>query len=142
MNSIALAALVAGFVCGMMANAQDSDGPPPGKSVPGKRYKNVGVADFDKFRADTNSVVLDVRTPKEFAAGHVPGAVHIDWYAADFDQKVGELDKGKTYLVHCAAGGRSAKACEKMTGKLGFAACYNLEGGFKAWERTGKPVQK
>ena len=59
----------------------------------------------------------------------------------DFAQKIANLDKTKVYLVHCAAGGRSAKACDKM-GQLNFKNLYNLEGGFKAWEKAGKPVAK
>jgi len=105
------------------------------------KFKNVGVDQFDKLRQQTNAVVLDVRTPKEFAAGHIAGAVNIDWNAADFASKAGALDKSKTYLVHCAVGGRSAKASDKMTA-LQFTNVYNLEGGMKAWEKAGKPVEK
>jgi rhodanese-related sulfurtransferase len=105
------------------------------------KFKNVGVDQFDKLRQQTNTVVLDVRTPKEFAAGHIPGAVNVDWNAADFAAKASALDKSKTYLVHCAVGGRSAKASDKMTA-LQFTDVYNLEGGIKAWEKAGKPVEK
>ena len=105
------------------------------------KFKNVGVDQFDKLRQQTNAVVLDVRTPKEFAAGHIPGAVNIDWNAADFGKKVAELDKSKTYLVQCAIGGRSAQAANRMT-TLQFTNVYNLEGGIKAWEKAGKPVEK
>jgi phage shock protein E len=114
---------------------------PAEKSVPGKAFKNVGVDEFDKLRADKAARVLDVRTPKEFASGHMAGAINIDVNAADFEQKVSALDKGKTYLVHCAAGVRSARACGQMS-RLHFRNLYNLEGGFKAWEKAGKPVEK
>ena len=105
------------------------------------KFKNIGVDQFDKLRQQTNAVVLDVRTPKEFAAGHLAGAVNIDWNADDFGKKVAALDKSKTYLVHCAVGGRSAKASDKMTA-IQFTNVYNLEGGMKAWEKAGKPVEK
>jgi rhodanese-related sulfurtransferase len=105
------------------------------------KFKNIGVDQFDKLRQQTNAVVLDVRTPKEFAAGHIPGAVNIDWNGADFASKAAALDKSKTYLVHCAVGGRSAKASDKMTA-IQFTNVYNLEGGMKAWEKAGKPVEK
>jgi len=104
-------------------------------------FKNVGVEEFDKLRQQTNAVVLDVRTPKEFAAGHIPGATNIDWNAGDFASKVSAMDKNKTYLVHCAAGVRSGKASDKMEA-LKFTTVYNLPGGFKAWEKAGKPVEK
>src|SRR5437899_6117949 len=106
-----------------------------------KGYKDVNVEQFDKLRANTNNIILDVRTPEEFAAGHIAGAKNIDINTPDFEKKITELDKSKTYLVHCAAGGRSARACNKMS-KLDFTNCYNLVGGMHAWERAGKPVEK
>ena len=106
-----------------------------------QKFKNIGVDEFDKLRKQTNTIVLDVRTPKEFVAGHISGATNIDWYASDFEKKVSGLDKSKTWLVHCAAGVRSAKAADKLTG-LRFTNVYNLEGGMKAWEKAGKPVEK
>lgn len=104
-------------------------------------FKNIGVEQFDKMRRQTNSVVLDVRTAREFAAGHITGATNIDWNAPDFAKKVAALDRSKTYLVHCAVGGRSAKASDKMSA-LQFTNVYNLEGGMKAWEKAGKPVER
>ena len=107
-----------------------------------KDYKNVGVEEFDKLRADKKNVVLDVRTKEEFDAGHLPGAVLLDWNGEDFEKQAAKLDKGKTYLVHCASGGRSAQACALMSRKLNLTNCYNLKGGFTAWEKAGKPVEK
>jgi rhodanese-related sulfurtransferase len=99
------------------------------------------VQEFEKVRAGGKAVVLDVRTPREFAAGHLPGAVNIDVNGPDFEKKVKTLDPHKTYLVHCGAGVRSAKACEKMS-QLQFGELYNLAGGFKAWEKAGNKPQK
>ena len=112
------------------------------KQLREKGYKNVGVEEFDKLRADKKAVVLDVRTRKEFDAGHLPGAVNLDFNGPDFAKKAAELEKSKTYLVHCASGGRSAKASDLMSGKLQLPHVFNLEGGFKAWEKAGKPVEK
>ena len=113
-----------------------ADKPPVPPSV-----KNVGVEEFDKLRADKKNVVLDVRTPEEFTKGHIPGAINVDFNAPDFQKKVAELDKSKTYLVHCAGGVRSAKACTAMD-KIAFPNIVNLEPGFRAWEKAGKPVEK
>jgi phage shock protein E len=106
-------------------------------------FENIKPDKFDALRkTDTNSiVVLDVRTKKEYGEGHIPGSVLIDFNSDDFDKQVAKLDKNKTYLVHCAAGGRSARACKKMD-QLGFKKLYNLEGGMGAWEKAGKPVEK
>jgi rhodanese-related sulfurtransferase len=103
--------------------------------------KRVDVDEFDKLRGDKKNVVLDVRTESEFKAGHIPGAVNVDVNAGDFDEKVAKLDKSKTYLVHCRAGGRSAKASKKMEG-MGFKELYDLAPGFNGWEKAGKPVEK
>ena len=107
------------------------------------KFQNVKAEEFDaKRKADTNStVVLDVRTKDEYRAGHIPRSVLIDFTADDFEQQIAKLDKDKTYLVHCASGGRSARACKKME-QLGFKKLYNLEGGMAAWEKAGKPIEK
>ena len=122
------------------ADARDEKKPSAEKKE-AKPFKNVSVAGFEKLRADRKNVVLDVRTREEYAAGHIAGAVNIDVNAPDFEEKVTKLDKHKTYLVHCGAGVRSAKACDKMS-KLDFPKLYNLEGGFKAWEKAGNKPQK
>jgi phage shock protein E len=107
------------------------------------KFQNVKAEEFDaKRKTDTNStVVLDVRTKEEYRAGHIPGSVLIDFTSEDFEQQVAKLDKDKTYLVHCASGGRSARACKVME-RAGFQKLYNLEGGMGAWEKAGKPVEK
>jgi phage shock protein E len=104
-------------------------------------FKNIAVEEFDKLRQDKSHILLDVRTPGEFKDSHIPGAILIDFNAPDFDQQIAKLDKNRSYLVYCAVGGRSAKACKKME-KLNFSTLYNLEGGIKAWEKQGKPVLK
>jgi rhodanese-related sulfurtransferase/thioredoxin-related protein len=104
-------------------------------------FKDLSVAEFAKMAADKQNVILDVRTAQEFQAGHIAGAVNLDVTAAGFEQKVAALDKSKTYLVHCASGVRSVRACKKMT-QLDFPHLYNLPGGFKAWAAAGEPVEK
>ena len=103
--------------------------------------RKVDVDEFEKLWQNRTNVVLDVRTQKEFAAGHIPGALNLDVNAPDFGEKVSALDKKAVYLVHCAAGMRSARACEKMRG-MGFEHLIDLAPGFKGWEKAGKPVQK
>lgn len=84
-------------------------------------------------------VVLDVRTPGEFTEGHIKGAVMLDFKAPDFQERLSKLSRKKTYLVHCAAGGRSSKAVSAME-KLGFKDVYHLKDGFSAWTAAGLPV--
>jgi rhodanese-related sulfurtransferase len=104
-------------------------------------HKNVNADEFEKLSKNADTVILDVRSPQEYAKGHIKNSVLINFNAKDFDEKIKQLDKGKTYLVHCAVGGRSAKACDKLD-TYGFAKVVNLEGGIKAWEKAGKPIEK
>jgi rhodanese-related sulfurtransferase/thioredoxin-related protein len=113
---------------------------PPGLSSQ-SGFKDLSVTEFAKQATDKQNVILDVRTPKEFVAGHIPGAVNLDYLASDFEKKARALDKTKTYLVLCATGVRSARACVKLS-QLDFPKLYDLPGGFKAWVKAGEPVEK
>ena len=94
-----------------------------------------------KLVAKSEVIVLDVRTPREFSAGHIGGATNIDFLAGDFSERLAKLDREKCYLVHCASGGRSTKALPQLS-KLGFKRIVHLDGGFKAWQAAGNPVEK
>ncbi|MEM6708487.1 MAG: DUF4920 domain-containing protein [Pseudomonadota bacterium] len=88
-------------------------------------------------------VVLDVRSPDEFEAGHVPGAVNINIDSEDFGAQVAELDRDATYVVHCSKNvvdGRSARAMSTMQ-SLGFERLENLEGGIVAWMEADAPIE-
>ena len=111
------------------------------KPTPKTVGRRVDVNEFEKLWKEKKPVLLDVRTEKEFAAGHIPGALNINVNSPQFEQQVSRLKKEELYLVHCAAGVRSAKACETMS-RLGFTNLVDLAPGFKAWEKAGKPVQK
>ncbi len=103
--------------------------------------KLVNPAEAEKLIADKKVTVLDVRTPEEFASGHIAGAVNLNLNGKDFSDKLEKLDKSKPYLVNCAVGMRSAKACKKMN-ELQFKTLYDLQGGINAWKKDGKPVTK
>jgi phage shock protein E len=103
--------------------------------------KKIPLKEFESMRGKEDAVVLDVRTPKEFAAGHVPGAVNVDWHARDFAEQVGKLDKSKKYLVHCLGGVRSAAATKKMA-TLGFDQLFDYSGGWSEYSKAGKEVEK
>jgi phage shock protein E len=104
-------------------------------------FQDLSVEQFAKMAADTNNVILDVRTSGEFNAGHIAGAINLDVTAPDFPQKAAALDRSKVFLVHCASGVRSVRACEQL-GRLDFPKLYNLPGGFKAWVKAGEPVER
>lgn len=143
MKSIPLAILLATVATLQPLVAEDTTLPAKTASVPvTKAYKDADVSQFEKLRAsEPKPVVLDVRTPEEFAAGHIPGSILLDFRSPKFGDEIAKLPRDKPYLVHCAVGGRSAKACEKMS-QIGFTNLVNLKGGFKAWQAEGKPVEK
>ena len=78
-----------------------------------------------------DAVLLDVRTPEEFAEGHLAGAVNMDWYQDDFTQKLDAIDEAEKVYVYCKKGGRSAEAA-KLMDSLGYQV-IDLTGGYDAW---------
>ncbi len=86
-----------------------------------------------------NTTIIDVRTPEEYAEGHLPGAVNIDVQSPDFAQQVQALDPDAPYAVYCRSGNRSAAALQLMN-QLGFTAAYHLGGGIGAWSSAGGEV--
>lgn len=84
-------------------------------------------------------VVLDVRTPEEYAAGHIDGAVLVDFQADDFADRIDALDRDTTYVLYCRSGNRSAQARALMA-DLGFRDVTDVAGGFQAWQAAGLPA--
>ena len=102
----------------------------------------VDANTFERMMNDsTGAIVLDVRTSKEFANGHIPGAVLIDVNDEEFESKINELDKSKPILVYCAAGIRSEKASEALR-ESGFPRVYHLQDGLKSWVAAQKKLSK
>jgi phage shock protein E len=139
-----LLCLLAASMASLFLPATAADKPAaktPTEAPAAKRFRNVDVGEWEKLRKDPQVVVLDVRTAEEFAEGHMPGAINLDIRGGKFAETLAGLDKSKTYLVHCAVGGRSAKACGQMD-SLKFEKALNLSGGITAWEAAGhKPVK-
>lgn len=101
---------------------------------------NITPEEAKKIIDDGKVRVIDVRTPAEFAEGHIPGATNIDIYEAGFAEKIKGLSSDAAYVVNCQSGGRSARACGIMQ-ELGLMKAMNLEGGITAWRRAGLPVE-
>jgi rhodanese-related sulfurtransferase len=108
---------------------------------PELQIKHVDAQQAQKLVADKKVEVLDIRTPGEFKQGRIAGAKNIDFQAPDFEQRIEALDKSKSYLVHCASGGRSTHSLAVFN-KHDFQSVYHLDGGIKAWQKAGLPVEK
>jgi len=106
-----------------------------GFSQKNKGFERLVVADFkEKVNTTNKKIILDVRTPQEYKKGHLKKAKLINYYDADFLEKLNELDKAKTVLVYCASGMRSQRAAKKLA-KLGFSEVFEMKGGYNAWIR-------
>ena len=131
-----LPALLAVFLLPNAARCADGK-----EAAPATAVQRVNVDEYEKLRAGTNVVILDVRSAAEFEKGHIPGAINIDINSPRFAELTAPLDKSKTYLVNCAVGMRSARACKKLESS-GFKSLYDLAPGFDGWKKAGRPVQK
>lgn len=88
-----------------------------------------------------DAVVIDVREPAEYAAGHLPDSRNIP--VGLLLDRIGEIEKFKDspLILLCQSGVRSAGACPKLA-KLGFTKVHNLDGGIEAWVQAGLPIKK
>lgn len=92
-------------------------------------------------KKDTSLVILDVRTPEEFAAGHVPGAINIPY--SHLPSRISEVADAadKDIVVYCAVGVRAEMGAERLR-ENGFTKLLHLDGDMKAWEAQKRPLEK
>ncbi len=94
--------------------------------------ERAGKADF---------VILDVRTPEEFAEGHLDGAVNLDVQSRGFEKKLRALDRNKSYLVYCRTGNRSRQATIAMDA-MGFRSIFHMNEGIVKWKQQNLPLTR
>jgi thioredoxin 1 len=100
---------------------------------------NLLAADFQaKIKETEAPVIIDVRTPEEFAGGFIENAININRNGSDFNSKIAEIDKSKPVFVYCLSGGRSGSAAAQMRSE-GFKEVYELNGGMMAWRSAALP---
>ena len=111
------------------------------------RIKEVSVEEAAK-RRDAGALILDVREPAEWAAGHIPGALHVPRgmveAKADLDYAGREprlADRSQEIVIHCASGARSALAADALQ-QMGFTKVSSMAGGFVAWSEKALPTEK
>ncbi len=97
-------------------------------------FENINNEVFKtEMMATEQTIILAVRTKKEYQGGNIQGAINIDVLEDNFEAKVQELDQDKTLLVYCRSGGRSVKASLILC-NLGFKKVYNLSNGYMGWK--------
>lgn len=100
---------------------------------------DLSVTEFSNKAAEAGVITLDVRTPGEYAEGHLEGARLIDFQSGNFENEISTLDKNATYAVYCRSGNRSSQAVKVMH-DAGFHNVYNLNGGVIDWANAGLPL--
>ncbi len=130
-GALAVAAITGVSACSTSAPASSASSQAPGQ--------HMAASNFSTAMKAPGTIVLDVRTPAEYASGHLPQATNIDIEGADFANKIAELDKNATYAVYCHSGSRSGSALDQMTA-AGFSHVYDLAGGIGAWQNMGGPM--
>ena len=99
----------------------------------------IAPADFAAALKRPGTTIVDVRTPQEYAQGHLPGAVNMDVSSPDFAAQIATLDPRAPYAVYRHSGNRSGVAVAAMADQ-GFTNTYHLDGGITAWQQAGGEV--
>jgi rhodanese-related sulfurtransferase len=99
---------------------------------------DLDVAQFSRKISDSQVVILDVRTASEFAQGHIPNSINIDFLSDNFLQDISALDKTVEYAIYCRSGKRSVEAANVMD-HIGFSTS-NLSGGIISWAEANKEI--
>lgn len=137
MRRLAPVVLVAALLAGCSPTSSSTA---PATAVAGAVQKqDLSAQEFSALVAQPGVTVLDVRTPAEFAGGHLEGALNIDLQAGDFDARLAALPKDGNYAVYCRSGNRSATALAKMRA-AGFTKGAHLTGGIGAWQAAGYAI--
>jgi len=111
------------------------------KQTQGKTERHlISPAEFKEKVDSGEYMIVDIRTPEEFQAGHVKGAINVDFYSPDFKSKVAKLNRNKKYLYYCRSGHRSGQA-SALAKELGFNVAYELKGGINAWQEAGYKIE-
>jgi rhodanese-related sulfurtransferase len=117
--------------------------PTPAPDAPAAQSQNlpadIDVATAASLRGRDDVVMLDVRTPEEYAQGHIPGITLIP--LDQLSNRLAEVPKDKTLVVTCRSGNRSAQAAQLLR-QQGYGNVHNMLGGIGAWQNAGYPVEK
>jgi rhodanese-related sulfurtransferase len=104
------------------------------------RVKQVNIDEYRKMPRGGH-LLIDVREDHEWAAGHAAGAIHLSKGIIERDIEAQVPDKSATMVLYCGGGFRSALVAEAL-GKMGYQNAISLDGGWRAWNEAGLPVEK
>jgi len=103
-------------------------------------HVRVPASEFKEVLAKASEAkILDLRTPKEHAAGHLENCRLIDYFDKNFQKLLADLPKDETYFIYCRSGGRSGKTLKLMQ-EMGFSRVYEMSDGFLGWQKAGFPT--
>lgn len=140
-RSTALAVVLAGTLIPISAcgSSEPADPTAADGASPSSPLTMLDPAESAAVLALDDIRIIDVRTPQEFAEGHIAGAELIDIAQPDFAERIAALDRDATYFVYCRSDNRSGVATEMML-EMGFTSMYELRGGTIAWQQAGLPL--
>jgi rhodanese-related sulfurtransferase len=104
------------------------------------RVKQVDIEGYKKMPREGHTLI-DTREDSEWAAGHAAGAVHLGKGIIERDIETKVPDKSATLVLYCGGGFRSALAADALQ-KMGYENAISLDGGWRAWQESGLPVEK
>lgn len=105
------------------------------QAVNSKGVIAISAEKFKKMADSGKYTIIDIRTPREFAQGHIKGAINIDFYKKSFYVKMGKY-KDTTFLYYCRSGNRTGQAMRKFN-QMNFKEGYDLQHGIISWKRAG-----
>lgn len=106
------------------------------------RIRECTIADVTRrSQAGEKFVIVDVREESEYAAGHIPGAIHIGKGVIERDIEAKVPDHSTELVLYCGGGFRSALAADNLQ-KMGYTAVISMDGGWRGWTQSGLPVEK
>jgi rhodanese-related sulfurtransferase len=136
--ALGVAFALTGTAC---STATTTSSPEVAAVTPAFTGDHVAAAEFGVAAAAPGVMIIDVRTPDEYASGHIAGAVNADVNSTDFEGLISALDPAKDYAVYCQSGNRSRAALTTMAA-LGYSNTVGLDGGITAWTDAGYAVTK
>ena len=133
------AVLVVAALAWVLLQRDISETPASNTAAPSSDLQVVDVATTRRALTE-GGIAIDVRTPQEYAAGHLQGAKNIDLSAKDFDQQIAALDPDADYVVYCASGRRAAEAIKAMR-DAEFSGALTNAGGYEDLDSAGLDTQ-